>query len=442
MKEFTLITGASSGIGLEMARQLAAKGFNLILAARSINQLEKIKAGLEDQYGITVFAIQTDLSLPANAIGLYEDIRAKNLSVSMLINNAGFGEYGNFIDLSLERQIDMINVNIASLTILCRLFLADMKKAGRGKVMNIASLLSYLPFPYYAVYSATKTYVLSFTETLAAEFEGTGIEIKALCPGPVATNFNSAEMLNTNAYKANKPISAVKVAAAGVNHLLNGKGSKKVGFNTWFISQLPRFTPDFIMMKIKKNLASQRKAQSKSRAAYLIWFLLANLLSIYASAQTMSAIHWPEKYEPAKSKFHVQNEIEIMASPEKVWQILIEAPNWRLFYRGAKNVQIVDSNEIYLTSQSAFNWQTMGQRFTSYIREYVPNQLMAWESIKKNIQGYHVWLIVPTATGCRLITEESQNGSLVFWEKLFQPKKLRRLHEDWLRGIKEKAEVH
>lgn len=253
-----MITGASSGIGLEMARLMARQKFNLILVARNIDKLNELKHQLNDRYGVEVHSMQADLSVPENAIKLHNQVNSLSLQVSMLVNNAGFGEYGDFTDIPLDKQVDMINVNITSLMILCRLFLKDMKQAGRGKVLNVASLLSYLPFPYYAVYSATKAFVLAFTETIAAELEGTGVEAKALCPGPVDTSFTTPEMLNTNAYKSNKPISAVRVAEVGIRHLLHGTGSKKVGFKTWFISNLPRVTPDAVMIRIKKKLASQR----------------------------------------------------------------------------------------------------------------------------------------------------------------------------------------
>jgi short-subunit dehydrogenase len=254
-----LITGASSGMGYEMSKLLAQQGFNLVLTARRREALEQLADELQRSHNVKVHVFSHDLSLPANAFRLYEQVKEHGLKVTMLVNNAGFGDYGEFTDIPLEKQVDMINVNITSLVILSRLFLKDMKQQGRGKLMNIASLLSYIPFPYYSVYSATKCFVLAFTETLAAEMEGSGIEVKALCPGPVDTGFNTSEMLTTNAYKSNKPIAAAQAAQIGVEHLLNGKGSKKVGFNTWFISNLPRITPDWIMMKIKKNLASQRK---------------------------------------------------------------------------------------------------------------------------------------------------------------------------------------
>ncbi len=258
MKEVVLLTGASSGIGYEMAKLLAKEEFDLILVARRINRLDQLKHEIIQNNPVAVHTFQVDLSIPGNAEQLYHAIKDRCLRVSALINNAGFGAYGKFTDLPLDVQVGMVNVNITALMILSRLFLADMKADGYGRLMNMASLLSYLPFPYYSVYSATKAFVLSFTETLAAEYDGTGIEIKALCPGPVATDFNTAGMLNTNAYESNKPIPATDVATAAVKHLLYGRGSKKVGFLTWFISNLPRITPDRIMMKIKKRLASQR----------------------------------------------------------------------------------------------------------------------------------------------------------------------------------------
>jgi uncharacterized protein len=155
-------------------------------------------------------------------------------------------------------EMQMIALNVSSLVCLTKLFLQDMLIRKKGKIMNVASLLSFLPFPYYTVYSATKAFVLSFSETLAAELEGTGVVVTTLCPGPVDTAFNTDTMWKTNAYKANQPVSPLEVANKGVELLLKGKGKKVVGFNNWFISNLPRITPDVIMMKIKKNLASQR----------------------------------------------------------------------------------------------------------------------------------------------------------------------------------------
>ena len=259
MKQYTLITGASSGIGLEMAKQLAAKNFHLILVARSEDKLVEIQKELKSQFKVEVEYLLYDLSEPNAAQDLYKLVIAHNYLVTGLINNAGFGNYGNFVESSLKQDEEMIAVNITALVGLTKLFGADMVKAGNGKIMNVASLLSFLPFPYYSVYSATKSFVLAFTETVAAEMEGTGVTITALCPGTVETPFHTAAMRKTNAMSANKPMPADVVAKAGVELFLNGNGKKIVGFMNWFLSNLPRITPDVIMMKIKKNLASIKK---------------------------------------------------------------------------------------------------------------------------------------------------------------------------------------
>jgi short-subunit dehydrogenase len=256
MKEYILITGESSGIGYEMSQLLAAKKFNLILVARSVGKLEQMQKELKSKFGIDVQYIEKDLSKPELAKELYNDVKSEKLIVSHLINNAGFGGYGNFLETSLENELAMINLNVSSLVVLTKLFAQDMALRKTGRIMNVASILSFLPFPYYSIYSATKTFVLAFSETIAAELEGSGVVVTALCPGTVETPFHTAEMRKTNAMNTNKPVPAIDVATAGVKLLLTGKGKKIVGFNNWFISNLPRVTPDFIMMKIKKNLAS------------------------------------------------------------------------------------------------------------------------------------------------------------------------------------------
>jgi len=256
MKEYILITGASSGIGYEMAQQLAAKNFNLILVARSVGKLKEMQKELSSAFGIEVQYFEKDLSKPELAKELFDDVKAQKFEVSHLVNNAGFGGYGNFVETSLNHEIDMINLNVSTLVVLTKLFAQDMVKRKSGRIMNVASILSFLPFPYYSVYSATKTFVLAFSETIAAELDGSGVVVTALCPGTVETAFHTPEMRKTNAMNANKPVPAKDVATSGVKLLLSGKGKKIVGFNNWFISNLPRVTPDVIMMKIKKNLAS------------------------------------------------------------------------------------------------------------------------------------------------------------------------------------------
>lgn len=152
-------------------------------------------------------------------------------------------------------------------------------------------------------------------------------------------------------------------------------------------------------------------------------------------------IDWPSEFDPEKSKFFVHNETEINASPEVVWNILIDAMAWESWYVGAKNVTFVNPPEKVLQADSQFNWETMGLKFpNTTIKKFEPYRLLAWESRIRSIQGYHVWLIIPTETGCKVITEEAQNGWLTFFEKTFQGKKLHQLHDIWLAELKAKAE--
>ncbi len=256
MKEYVLLTGASSGIGYEMATQLAEKKMNLILVARSENKLRQMQKELTIRHGILVEYIVKDLSDVQAAIDLYKDVQREKLLVTALVNNAGVGNYGNFIETSLEEELKMIELNISSVVTLTKLFAIDMVSRKSGKIMNVGSLLSFLPFPYYSVYSATKAFVLAFSETLAAELDGTGVIVTSLYPGPVDTAFTTEKMQSTNNYRNNKPMHPKVVAAQGVKHLLYGKGKKVVGFQNWFNSKLASLVPDNIMMKIKKNLAS------------------------------------------------------------------------------------------------------------------------------------------------------------------------------------------
>lgn len=257
MTNYILITGASSGIGFETAKILASKGHDLILTARSESILKDIKLRFELDYKVKIKIYTYDLSNAENAIHLYNGINEQELKVDALINNAGFGVYGEFVNSSLEDDLLMIQLNCSSLVVLSKLFARDFLENKSGVIINIASLLSYLPFPYYSVYSGTKSFVLAFSETLRAELAGSGVQVKVLCPGPTNTPFQTEAMWKTKAYKANKPMPADKVAQDVVELLFNQKGRKISGFMNWFLSNLPRVTPDSIMMKIKKNLASQ-----------------------------------------------------------------------------------------------------------------------------------------------------------------------------------------
>lgn len=160
----------------------------------------------------------------------------------------------------------------------------------------------------------------------------------------------------------------------------------------------------------------------------------------YPSQLDSNVIEWPAIYHPSKSSFYVHNEIDIAATPEIVWTILTDVLKWESWYIGCKNVSLLDASQTKLQPNSIISWKTMDLKFKSHIQAYTPSKLLAWESRRKNIQGYHVWLIIKTPKGCKVITDESQNGWLTFFEKLFQPRKLKRLHDVWLIELKKKAE--
>ena len=258
MKEYVLLTGASSGIGYEMATQLAAQKMNLILVARNETKLQELQNELIAKHGISARYFVKDLSNVQAAIDLYKDVQQEKLLVTALVNNAGVGNYGEFIETSLEEELKMIELNISSVVALTKLFAKDMVSRKAGKIMNVGSVLSFLPFPYYSVYSATKAFILAFSETLAAELDGTGVIVTSLYPGTTDTGFTTDKMHSTNHYKSSKPMHPKVVATQGVEHLLHGRGKKVVGFQNWFNSKLSSIVPDNIMMKMKKKLASQQ----------------------------------------------------------------------------------------------------------------------------------------------------------------------------------------
>jgi len=189
----------------------------------------------------------------------------------------------------------------------------------------------------------------------------------------------------------------------------------------------------------------------KILSALLVFFCsVASLFAQEKKVQTImtkkydassNLINWPAEFNPLTSKWYVYNEIEIYAKPEVVWNILIDAKEWHKFYDGVQSpVEFLDSSATTLKNGLTFKMHTMGLKLQPVMKEFVPNERMSWEVRRNDLTAYHAWIIVPTANGCRLITPESQNGFLTFMQRIFQPNKLLRLHDKWLRLIKEKAE--
>jgi hypothetical protein len=188
--ETVLITGASSGIGLELAKLFAAEGGRLILSARNTGALEKLAGELRREHKIEAIVLPADLSLPESPKQIFQELSEKKIFVDVLVNNAGFGLHDEFVQLPLARQMEIIQVNIMALTELTGLFLPGMVERKRGGILNVASVAGFLPGPGMAVYYATKAFVLSFTEALVEELAGSGVVVSAFCPGATETNFS------------------------------------------------------------------------------------------------------------------------------------------------------------------------------------------------------------------------------------------------------------
>lgn len=260
MNTTALITGASSGIGLELAKIHASKGGNLVLAARSISKLESLKKVLEESYKVSVHIIQKDLSLPDAGSELYNEIKKQNIQVEYLINNAGFGDYGFFHEGDSDKQIKMLNLNIIALTELTRLFLSDMVKRGSGKIMNVASTAAFQAGPLMAVYYASKAYVLSFSEAINEEVRDKGITVTALCPGPTVSGFQEAAGIGENKlFSGRKLPDSRRVAEFGYSAMMKGKAVAIEGCLNKILAFSGRFLPRSIVVKTVKRIQEKRK---------------------------------------------------------------------------------------------------------------------------------------------------------------------------------------
>ncbi|KFX04838.1 short-chain dehydrogenase [Pectobacterium betavasculorum] len=251
---WVLITGASSGFGEEFARQYAAQGKSLILVARRLNKLELLAAELRERFNIDVLVEQADLSVMTAISDLHSRLREKNIVVDILINNAGHGLQGNFLDQTLDDALDMINLDIASLTAMTRLFAEDMRARRKGHILMVASLLSYQGVKNFAVYSAAKAYVLRFSDALHRELKNDGIIVTALCPGMSDTGFAAtARQKLTPALKGvmmqPKPVvqAGIRALQAGRMSVVPGMGNKAITLLTW---ATPRWLHQAIMTRV------------------------------------------------------------------------------------------------------------------------------------------------------------------------------------------------
>ena len=238
-----LITGASSGIGKALADNFARAGYDVVLAARSVDKMEAHAVDLQRQFGITAIVVRTDLESSTGAAELHAEIKRRAITLSALVNNAGYGSFGEFKDVTLESQLGMMQLNMTSLVALAKLFLPDLL-ATKGKMLNLSSTAAFQPGPYMAVYYATKAFVLSFSEALAVELAGTGVTITALCPGPTVSGFqDKADMHHSAMVKGKRLPTSEEVARKGFRAMQRGRRVYIPGWKNWILAQLPRFSP-------------------------------------------------------------------------------------------------------------------------------------------------------------------------------------------------------
>lgn len=253
----TLITGASSGIGLELAELFAAGGDDVVLVARSEDKLNDLAGRLRQAHSVEATVITSDLSKPTAVDELCEQLSRRSLSVDTLVNNAGFGALGKFADLSTDRQTDMVMVNVVALTRLTRQLLPAMIERGRGGILNVGSTAAYQAGPNMSVYYASKAYVLSFTEGLREELSGTGIHVTVLAPGPTETGFGEDSGMGKFDFFKSAAMSAEAVAKAGYDGYRNNEDVVIPGWRNRLmvtsVGFLPRFATRKLVGKLQKS---------------------------------------------------------------------------------------------------------------------------------------------------------------------------------------------
>jgi uncharacterized protein len=250
-----LVTGASGGIGQAIAEQFARDRVDLVIVARSAEQLEANAAKWKGQYGVAVTVIASDLAQVGAAQALADKVLGPGIAIDYLVNNAGYGSFGLFAESDLDYALGMMRLNMETLTILTKRFLPGII-ARRGKIMNVASTAAFQPGPYMAVYYATKAYVLNFSEAIAEELEGTGVTVTAFCPGPTASGFqDKAALHDSGLIKGRRIPGAEEVGIAGYRAMQRGQRVYIPGAMNWLMAQSIRYTPRRLVTKVVKRVS-------------------------------------------------------------------------------------------------------------------------------------------------------------------------------------------
>jgi short-subunit dehydrogenase len=262
-KKHALITGGTSGIGYELAKLFAKDGYDLIIVARDDQELRNAETELKSIYQINVVTISKDLSEPQSAFELYEDLVNMGIKPDAIVNDAGQGLYGKFIDTDIKKELSIIQLNVSSLVVLTKLFLKDMIERGDGKILNLSSVASKIPGPYQSVYHGTKAFVQSFTEAIRSEVKGSGVTITALLPGATDTDFfNKADMLDSKIVQDGKLADAAGVAKDGYNALMNDDDMVVSGFGNKVQVAMSNVLPDSM---VADNVKKQQQPATKTK---------------------------------------------------------------------------------------------------------------------------------------------------------------------------------
>ncbi|HSO93428.1 MAG TPA: SDR family oxidoreductase [Candidatus Dormibacteraeota bacterium] len=259
MPRTVLITGASSGIGYELALLFARDGFDCVLTARRADRLEALAVKLREEHKVRATVIPADLADPASPERIFSAVHSAGLAVDVLVNNAGFPSYGHFFQLDTRGELNELQVNIVALTHLTRLFLPDMIARRDGRILNVASTAAFEPGPLMAVYYASKAYVLSFSQALGNELTGTGVSVTALCPGITRTGFQAAGAMDDSRLVQGRMADAASVALAGYRGLMARKSVVIPGFANKLVPLAVRLAPRSVVTRMV------RRAQERVR---------------------------------------------------------------------------------------------------------------------------------------------------------------------------------
>ncbi len=254
-RKTVLITGASGGIGHELAKLFANDHYDLVLVARSGERLATIADELQKQFSVSVKTMPLDLTSPPAPQFVFDQVQREGIAIDILVNNAGYGKLGQFAEVPWEESLGQIQLNINALTHLTKLFLGPMIARRSGKIMNVASTAGFQPGPLMAVYYATKAYVISFSEALSDELKGSGVTVTCFCPGATDTGFQGrAGTENTKLFRTMRPMDVQTVARDGYRAVRSGKTLAISGFKNWLLAESVRFGPRKLVTSVSRKV--------------------------------------------------------------------------------------------------------------------------------------------------------------------------------------------